>query len=226
MRAIVVGLGGIGSNLVDPLCRTILFSKSDKVLKKALLIDGDKYESKNRERQRYTAFANKAEATKEWLKESFPELEIEARSQYVDKDNIFFIKDGDVVFLAVDNHATRKLVSDHIGILDNALLISGGNEEFDGNIQIYERRNGQDFTPPLTYLHPEIENPKDKNPATVNCGEAVVAGGVQLLAVNLKVASLMIEAFTLWLLFGDIPYTEVYANMKTGNVRPAKRIVD
>ena len=226
MRVKVVGLGGIGSNLVDALCRTILFSKSNKVSRKALLVDGDKYEAKNRERQRYTAFANKAEATKEWLKESFPELEIEARPQYIDSNNILFIREGDVVFLAVDNHATRRLVSDHIGTLDNALLISGGNEEFDGNIQIYERRDGKDFTPPLTHLHPEIENPKDKNPAAINCGEAVVAGGVQLLAVNLKVASLMIEAFTLWLLSMDIPYTEVYANIKTGNVRPAKRIVD
>jgi len=32
----------------------------------------------------------------------------------------------DLVLLAVDNHATRKLVSDHCARLDNVCLISGG----------------------------------------------------------------------------------------------------
>ncbi len=223
MRAIVIGLGGIGSNVVDSLCRKLSFSKSIKKADRVILVDGDKYEEKNRERQRFTSCANKAEATKEWLLVNFPDLQIEAKPRYVDDKNIFlFVKEGDVVFCCVDNHATRKLVSDHMRTLENGLLISGGNELYDGEIQIYERRDGKDFTPPLTY-HPEIEFPKDKNPAELSCGEIVASGGTQLLAVNLMVATLMLNAYALWLEMGELPYTECYFDFKSGNVRPVKR---
>ncbi len=223
MRVVVVGLGGIGKSLAEPLCRTLVFSKSQRTTKRVILIDGDAYEEKNRQRQRFQAFSNKAEETSEALVATFPELEIEFKPHYVDNNNIFlFIKDGDVVFLGVDNHATRKLVSDHAQSLKNVLLISGGNETHDGNVQICERRNDKQVAPPLIWQHPEIENPNDRNPADVACGELVAQGATQLLAVNLTIAALMLNAYTLWLDSGQIPYREIYFDLRTGNVRPVR----
>lgn len=226
-RAVVVGLGGIGSNLVDPLSRMLMFSKSNRKADRVVLVDGDQYEPKNMERQRGKVHINKAEATKDLLGESFPDLEVDAKARYVDPNNIYlFVKEGDTVFLCVDNHATRKVLADHMQTLKNGLLISGGNEEYDGNVQIHERRDGRDLTPPITHLHPEIEKPTDRNPATLNCGELIVTqGATQVLAVNLAVASLMINAYTLYLETGELPYTEVYTDIKTGSARAVKRVV-
>lgn len=227
MRVVLVGLGGIGSSIADPLCRTMLFSRSERSSRRLILVDGDGYEEGNRSRQRYQALTNKAAATREMLQPMFPELEIEAKSKFIDPGNAFlFIKDGDAVFSAVDNHATRKVISDHVGTLQDCLLISGGNDLYDGNVQLYVKERGVAVTPPLTHLHPEIEFPEDKNPADFGCDEAVEGGSTQILAVNFAIASLMLSAYALWLESAKLPYTEIFFDMKTGNVRPAKRVID
>lgn len=223
MRVVLVGLGGIGSHLAEPLARTLQFAKSDLAPRRLILIDGDAYDDRNRERQRVSAYANKAEATSEALRRLIPELEIESKPHFVEKKNVFvLIREGDIVFLAVDNHATRKLVSEHVGKLENALLISGGNELYDGNIQVYERRGGKDLTHPITWRHPEIENPKDRNPAEKSCEELHVEGEPQILAVNFVIASLMLSAFTNWLRNGRSLYREQFFDLVTGNARAVK----
>ena len=222
-RVVIVGLGGIGSNLAEPLCRVLAYTDNEKSPKRVILIDGKAYKERNRERQKFSALANKAETTKEWLEPMFTELSIEAKPSFVDSNNILaLIREGDVVFLGCDNHATRNLVSGHVASLDNALLISGGNELYDGNVQIYERRDGKDITPSLTLQHPEIENPSDRNPAELSCEELAKAGDLQLLAVNLTIATLMLNAFIAWL--NDFsPYYEMYFDLRTGNMRPVRQ---
>ena len=74
MRAILIGLGGIGSQLVDPLARTLAYSSGERSSKKLLLVDGDTYSKRNRERQQFTIVANKAEATCDRLEKHFQEL--------------------------------------------------------------------------------------------------------------------------------------------------------
>lgn len=218
-RVVIVGLGGIGSNLVEPLCRFVSFSQKEQVPKRVILIDGKAYKERNRERQKFSALANKAETTKEWLSPISPDLVIEAKPCFVDKNNILaLVREDDIVFLGCDNHSTRKLISDHIASLENALLISGGNELYDGNIQVYERKNGEDSTPPLTFQHPEIEEPADRNPSELSCEELAKAGEPQLLPVNLTVATLMLNAFTAWV-GGFLSYYEIYFDLKTGNLR-------
>lgn len=224
MRAVIIGLGGIGTHLAEPLARLLSHSKAAHAPKRVVLVDGDSYEPQNRQRQRFDTTNNKAEGTKVLLEKLFRELTFEAKPHFVTPDNIFvLIRDGDVVFLAVDNHATRKAVSEHVSTLKNVLLISGGNELFDGNVQIYQRKEGKDAKPPLTWRHPEIENPKDRNPGDLNCGEILEAGGTQILATNLMVASLMLNIFTLWIEEEPIPYHEIYFDIKTGNVRPVNQ---
>ncbi len=220
MRAVLIGLGGIGSNLVEPLCRTMAYSNSPQVAKRVILIDGKAFREHNLERQRVTSFANKAEAMQKAMSPLFPALKIEAKPCFVDSENVFvLIREGDTVFLGCDNHATRKLVNDHVLSLENCLLISGGNDLYDGNVQIFWRHKGKHKTPPLTWHHPEIENPKDRNPAELSCEEAAKAGETQILAVNMTAATLILNAYTMWLQDQTIPYHEIYFDLKTGNVR-------
>ncbi len=220
MGAVIVGLGGIGSNLLESLCRTILFSKSELCPRSVLLVDGDKYQPKNRNRQRVGSLGNKAEVARGLMKITFPPLDISAEPEFISSKNISkFIKNGDVVFSCVDNHATRKLLSDHFKKLKNGLLISGGNEKIDGNIQICHKQGGVYLTPLITYLHPEIENPKDKNPADRNCGEILeVDGDAQILAVNVMIAGMMLGAFTLYLRDGKTPYSEAFYDLEEGSM--------
>jgi len=50
-RIVVIGLGGIGSALVEPLCRFLNFD--DKAEWQVVLVDGDNYEEKNTSRQTF-----------------------------------------------------------------------------------------------------------------------------------------------------------------------------
>jgi len=91
---------------------------------------------------------------------------------------------------------------------------------YDGNVQVYQKKDGKELFPPFTWRHPEIEHPKDKNPAEKSCEELAQAGEPQLLSVNDTIASLMLGAFTQWFLKLPRRYHEVYFDIRTGNVRP------
>lgn len=217
----IIGLGGIGSNLYIPLGRLLQFSGSAC---QVIMYDGDSFEPKNGNRQYFNKLQNKATESAEEMKKLFPDLEVEAKQWYVTQDNIFLsIREKDVVFLCVDNHPTRKLVSDHCGTLDNVILISGGNDYTDGNIQLYVRRDGTDFTPALDCMHPEIANPKGKNPAEMSCEELAAAGVPQLFVVNCKVAVEMLNTFWLAAFEEKITYSEMYFDIETGMTRSVLR---
>lgn len=225
MRVVVIGLGGIGSNLMVPLATLYSHMEVSDGERNLIVIDGDKYEPKNRARQVFQVEANKAEDTAERLRDIFPDITIEAKPRFVDESSIYlFVKERDIVFLAVDNHATRALVADHIKTLDNAILISGGNEDEDGDILIYERRDGKDVRPHFSLYHPEIFKGGDRNPSGMSCEElAAIPSSHQLLAVNLKVAAYMVDALTFLAKKREIPYDELYFSWATGNARAVKR---
>ena len=105
------------------------------------------------------------------------------------------IQEGDIVFIGVDNHASRKLISEYVQkSVSDVTVISGGNEYTDGNVQIYIRKEGRDLTPSLTAYHPEIEEPDDKSPEDMSCQELEKAEP-QLLFTNLTVATIMCWVF-------------------------------
>jgi hypothetical protein len=130
----------------------------------------------------------------------------------------------------VDNHATRKLLSDRCTELDDVVLISGGNRFTDGNIQVHVRKDGQDITLPIASYKNEIANPTDKNPADVRreggC-EVERASSPQLLITNNVVAALMLNAFYGWTqgkLEGETRYEEVYVDVLFNKAAPRKRL--
>lgn len=197
-RAVVIGLGGIGSWLVQGLAPFLNFLGEAWTL---VLVDGDEYEEKNRARQAFEELGAKAEVQAGWIARRFSRLRMQAITQYLSADGAEdtypaadAIRSGDVVFSCVDNHKTRKMLADHCANLRDVVLISGGNEYTDGNVQIFVRRAGQDLTPRLEKYHPEIAQPADKAPYELSCEELAVSSP-QLIFANFAAASLMLQAF-------------------------------
>ncbi|MDD5600014.1 MAG: ThiF family adenylyltransferase [Victivallaceae bacterium] len=211
-RINVIGLGGIGGMLIGPLCRFLYFSQDKAEL---VLIDGDKFEPRNGNRQEVGlegAGRNKAEVWKRRLLAEF-KMPILSVTEYVTPDNVeSLIDDGDTVFMGVDNHASRKLVQERCERLRNVVLVSGGNDYCDGNVQIFVKRNGRKLTAPITRHHPEIANPQDKRPDELGCDEEAESAP-QLLFANLTAACLMLNAFYA-LQQGKLDYGEVYFDIR------------
>jgi len=224
----VIGLGGIGSIFIDKLSRYVSFGETSKTKFNITLVDGDHYENKNYERQEFIYLKNKAFSKMEDLNGKFNQDTISlAIDKYVNESNInTIINDGDTIFLCVDNHATRKLVSDYVKTLNNCILISGGNDYIDGNVQVYIRDDGKDITPSLTEYHSEIDNPTDEHPEDMSC-EELSNSAPQLYFSNLTVATIMC-----WVLYSlqqgkfDVKKPEIYFDIELMSIIPKTRIVN
>lgn len=221
MREIkIIGIGGIGCALVPFLARYLNY-RGERA--RITLIDGDEFERGNAERQASGTLGNKAKVKAAEMAREFQELSFRAVPEYITEDNITqYIQGGDTIFLAVDNHKSRKLVSDYCEKLEAVTLVSGGNDYTDGNIQVHIREGGRDRTAPITRFHPEIQNPEDRSPAEMSCEELMERGVPQLLFTNLAVASAMLNTFYS-LCEGKVPYGEVYLDIVEGKSNPVKR---
>ena len=218
----VIGAGGIGCHLIEPLVRYLSHSED---FAEVTVIDGDKDEERNRERQRFNACENKAEHTVSLLKDQFQNVHLKAKGEYLTEDNVVtYIRDNDTVFLCVDNHATRKLVSDRCKALRNVTLISGGNEYTDGNVIYYHRKDGEDVTKSPCDLYAKIANPQDKNPGHLTDQERQGCSREaqtrpQLLFINLAIASIMCNVYYAHEQ-GKASFEQVYVDILTQRMRP------
>ena len=226
---LIIGLGSGGSILSQFAARYLGFSDEELTM---VLIDGDDYKTENAPFQIFDDLDNKAVVQSKALSRSFPQVNIRAVPRYIIKDNIDrYINDGCYILLAVDNHATRKLVSDYCETLENVTLISGGIGGLTkGHVQAHIRRDGKDLAPPITYLHPEIQSPSDFNPGEVEDCEAKMLSEPQLLFTGATTASYMLAAFYTVLKLekdgklDEFPYSELYLDVLNAKVRTEKRV--
>lgn len=214
MRITVVGLGGIGSNLAPWVARFLSYLPGAHTL---TLVDRDEFEDRNRERQSFVSMGNKAQSVAQRLAQEFShfaqQLTIDAMPEYVCPDTApFILLEDEIVLLCVDNHATRKFVSDYARKLRNVSIISGGNEDLVGNVAVYLRRDGTDATPPLTHNHPEIETPNEKAPYEMSCEERAAAGAPQFFGANLNAAVCMYN-----MLFRLVMYPDGFVSEQKGD---------
>ena len=217
----LIGIGGIGCALLPHLAR---YLQSNGERARLTLVDGDAFEVRNGDRQAFSELGNKAKVKASELARQFEDLSVRAVSEFVTPENVGkIIRSGDVVILAVDNHKTRRLVSDHCQVLSEVTVISGGNDYTDGNVQIYVRLADRDVTLPLTRFHPEIADPRDRSPHEMSCDELSQEAVPQLLFTNLAVASAMLNAFYAWRQ-GKLRYGEVYLDILAGKANPVARL--
>lgn len=230
----LIGLGGVGSIVAR---YSALFLASCGGECRLVLIDGDSFDPSNAARMMFGQCGNKAVVVCAELMPAFVDtgLSVLAVPEYVTRENLpRLVVDGDIVLLAVDNHATRKLVSDYCATLSDVCLISGGNDGIGldgsgtfrrgtyGNVQVYIRAHGRDTTPPLTHMHPEIEHPRDRHPNDMSCIDMILSMP-QILFTNLATASAMLN--TLWLhLCSALHYHELAFDIADGLMRPVMPI--
>lgn len=229
----IVGLGGIGS-IVARYGAMFLASLAKSANVRLVLIDGDRFEPGNASRMFFSDCGNKAAVTRDDLLDRFRDsrLALVAIEEYVTEKNVArLFHNGDVIVASVDNHATRKLLSDHCArALDDVVLISGGNDGIGedstgtfrrgtyGNCQVYVRHGGEDMSPSLTQYHPEIADPADRLPTDQSCTE-LLSSVPQLLLTNLAAASAILNALFLHL-SGALHYSELAFDIADGLMRP------
>ncbi len=225
----VLGLGGVGGIAARYVA---LYLAALGAGTRLVLVDGDEFEAGNASRMLFRRLGNKAAVLAEELSAELGDcLAVSAVEEYVEASNRErLLREGDLVLLAVDNHATRKLVSDRCAELDDVALISGGNDGIGrdgsgrerrgtfGNVQVFLRQGGQERTPPLDHLHPEIAQPADRLPTEASCGE-LMASMPQILFTNLSTAAAMLNAARAYL-EGELDWSEACFDVQDARMRP------
>lgn len=240
-RFVVVGAGGIGTWLTAGLVRLLEWKYPGSGL---ILVDGDTYEAKNKERQDFTQLGNKAVVKASELAPHFPNTTIIPVAKWVVADDFSgvtttdddetgkitasqLIRDNDVVFAVVDNFAARKIIFDAATRFNNIDVFTGGNDDdLFGSIYHYQRREGVEITAHPSEFHPEYHNPPDKNPGELSCQDrAKIEGGTQLLATNMAVASFLLGRVQHVLVSNQSPeQTEIFFDLGIGKSEPYNRM--
>ena len=229
----IIGCGGVGSRILEPAYR-YLATIPDRQFR-LILVDGDVVEDRNLDRQSFS-ISDVGHSKAESLAETFmvdppvstKNVTLEVISEFIDKDNIVKIEDNSLIFCAVDSKETRVLLQDYlVKSCNNAILINGGNELHDGQVQLMIIREGELLTPKLTDAFPDLLEPETSHQD--DCTTQAQADP-QLICANMFVANLMIT--TLWHLHStdeekldSIPGPVIFFDLKTGNMRPDDRKV-
>lgn len=196
----VIGAGGTGTHLMAALLAYLRNHHANNGQPYQVVVaDGDSFTRDNTTRQLFNegyVATNKAEA----MVHMYPGHPLIAISRYLgDADIRTMIQSGDVVLICADNYSIRALVADHVSNLDNAVVINAGNENHDGSVQLWVRRDGNNITPPITYGHPEIRFLAEDDRAAMTCAQvAALPGGGQTLLANMAAATYMLNALYRW----------------------------
>lgn len=212
---IIVGVGGIGSNLFQKLARYAPLNYH------IMLVDGDTVEAKNIERQCFTKNdigKNKAEclahkATNQlgnrfnyhpyYLDTKFDKTKKLLETLGIVNPNQFYpyIKNL-VIFGCVDNHPARRVLEKHVQHIraKNILYIDGANEKTTGDVVSVLNKDvetGIQGTFRSSYDYNVIvDNSNDPNNS---CQNELLDGNIQTLIANDKVAITMLEVFNNYL---------------------------
>lgn len=132
LKVVVVGCGGLGGFVIEGLSRM--------GVKKIKLVDFDKFDSTNMNRQLFctqlTLDKSKSQECKSRLAIINPNIEADAINEKLDNQNISkMIECADVVFDCVDNIETKLLLEDYC-VGNNIALIHGAVNGFYGQVAL------------------------------------------------------------------------------------------
>ena len=158
------------------------------------VVDGDKLEKRNLDRQLFTESQigmNKALA----LKHQYPQLSYipmyfkrETAKEILDKTNPL------VIFVAVDNHKSRAIILEYLDEMEGTIGIFGVNEYFDSQSYCYKSEWINTWADPRI-RYPEIE--RDASPNPTNCQGEEAEATPQLAIANAMSGCMMMHLF--WL---------------------------
>jgi molybdopterin/thiamine biosynthesis adenylyltransferase len=247
-RVLVVGAGGIGSLLSRSIAMTLEWRIPGSAL---IIVDGDNFEIKNKQRQFFNGVGNKAEVLAAELTPQFEKTFIIPMPYWVvDKVGVSkeeeqeddgspvagkiaakdLLVEGDVVFAVVDNFKARKQLIDAATKLDNIDVFLGGNDErYFGSTYHYAKRDGIELVDHPSVWHEEYIDPPDRNPGELSCQErAQLDGGTQLLATNMAVTAALLARFNMVIVEGKDPASnsEYFFDLEAGLAQSFDRSVN
>ena len=195
---IQIGAGGTGTHLIGSMLAYLEGYHGNRGEEwQYVIIDGDAFDAGNLSRQLFDASMvtnNKADSMAR-MYNRYPVLSV---PRFVGRDDLAeMVTEGDTVLICADNHSIRALVQERAEQMQDVVVINAGNEEHDGNIQLWVREAGVNKTPKLTYGHPEITFLSEDDRSAMSCQQAAaLPGGGQLILANQQAASWMLTA--LW----------------------------
>ena len=212
-HAFIVGVGGTGSHLVEPLVRLLAYHENGT--RRITLIDGDVYEEGNMERQlfdRQFLNQNKASAMAERL--NF--IEVNTVERYIDQAGFISVLDRYVpnveetvlVITSVDNHRTRFDILNALESRPNVVVINPGNALASGHVMAWVKSDSEMRLVHPFDRYPDIRNPTDAIPGQEGC-QAVAVSQPQLIIANAFAAVLTLNM--VHSILNDIPiFDEVH----------------
>jgi molybdopterin/thiamine biosynthesis adenylyltransferase len=216
IRTILVGAGGTGSLLARPLQHYLIATTKDDY--ELVIIDGDVVELKNLARQMF--HPDDIESSKALrLASSLLGHPTAVASFLTPELAENTLREGDRVILAVDNYGVRALVDKIASEMSDFTVINPGNEDWTATCQVHIRRNGQNVTPRITYMHDEIAE-GNMVPAAedIDCAVKAVTGEEQTIGANMIAAAMALNgmiAVTKYDAEKEIPgFHETYFDLK------------
>lgn len=217
-----IGAGGTGTHLIAPILTYLsTYHGHRNEAWEYVVIDGDDFEQQNATRQLFDpgfATINKARA----MAAMYNRYPVTGVPRFIGRDDLqTMMQDGATVLICADNHTIRALVAERAAELDHCVVINAGNEHTDGNVQIHVRVRGENKTPPITFLHPEIKVIGEDDRSAMSCQQvAALPGGGQTIVANMQAATWMLSALWrvhegLWAVPG---WTELQYDLVAGTV--------
>jgi molybdopterin/thiamine biosynthesis adenylyltransferase len=190
MKYYLVGCGGIGGWLANALVK--MLKRTDQLF----LIDGDKLEKKNLDRQLFTEKdigQFKADALKMQLEQG-ARCPVTSMPEYLGHDELFEFAHGSWVLSGVDNHNARvrmlRMVDDNRCRL---LSASNGFEDAEAFVYLHEWKDSP--MDPRVYC-PDILEDHSGDPLKPPCTGEILESTPQLAIANMSAAS-----YAMWLLW-------------------------
>lgn len=192
MDIMIVGCGGIGARLAEPLIRQIPY---DSTLK---LIDGDKLEEHNFDRQMFHPTMlglYKTEALRTLLTQYDPKRKIKTSNQFLRIGAVKHKGEPPMIFVCVDNIAGR-LASLNFADVTGGTCIIGGNELIEAEALYYKAAwQGTARDPRVIYprwLEDGLVDP------THACTGVEQVRHPQLALANMQAATYMLWLWYIW----------------------------
>ena len=213
---ICVGAGGTGGNIVKELIPLMLRNEGLSLT----IIDGDRVEEKNLERQAFSQgdiLAFKSQALADKIKKAYPMLEkrVFAVTEYIDiVDQIPQARQYPILIGAVDNHRARQIFVQWFQMQKDGVWIDAANEFEYGEVVVSIRAAGKNISPLRSDLFPEVLTDSSPSASELSCG-AVNKTSPQHQLTNLVAAGTVMtvleEAFEEGRIQGGIIYFDALA---------------
>lgn len=207
----IVGAGGTGGNFAKEFARYASFLEVKKTSVKTVLIDGDKVEEKNEERQPFIAedvSQMKAVALGSAIKDTFEHIEFYSCARYINSaDELGSLyselrtypdhaEEGisiPIVVGAVDNHRARQCMHAFFEMEDTIFYLDSANEYSVGEVVLAAKANGTVYGPDRCFYYPDVLTDTSPSAEEISCG-AINESSPQHLATNLMAADLLLAA--------------------------------